>query len=125
MDIVKWNNLAHILHDRFMTLVPCDIYRTVKTQDDVGGDIERLQLIYEDVDCYCSQHPWYDNNASTETAVWPKKGLYRVHFHPDVDIRDGDIVDVKIRPHRKFVVGRLATYPTHTRVELTIWNVNE
>ena len=124
MDIVNWDRLAGILHDRFMTLVPCDIYRTVKTQDDIGGDIEETRLLYQNVDCYCSQHPWYDTRAQNVEAVWPKLGHYRAHFAPDVDIRDGDIVEIKIRPPRKFVVGRLATYPTHTRVELSVWDVN-
>lgn len=125
MDLVNWKRLADYLHDRFMTLVPCDIYRTIKTQDDIGGDIERTQKVYENVDCYTSQHPWYDAKSRSTTAVWPKQGHYRAHFDPSVDIRDGDIVEIKIRPPRKFVVGRLACYPTHTRVELTMWDVNE
>lgn len=125
MDIANWFNLSKILHDRFMTLVPADIYRTVKTQDDIGGDIEETRLLYKDVDCYCSQHPWYNTRAATTQAVYPKEGLYRVHFHPETDIRDGDIVEIKIRPPRKFVVTRTACYPSHTRVELVVWDVNQ
>lgn len=125
MDIVNWQRLSRILHDRFMTLVRCDIYRTVKTQDDIGGDIEETRLIYENIDCYCSQHPWYNTRSASTMAVYPKEGLYRVHVDPGVDVRDGDIMVVKIRPPRKFVVTRTACYPTHTRLELVIWNVNQ
>lgn len=122
MDSIKWNVVADILESAFYQHLKCDIKRTIKTKDSIGGDIETVQTVYTDVPCYESQHPRINKPLSQFDEGLFNDGTYRVHFHPRVDIREGDIVVVKDRQVRTMLVGDIAYYPSHTRVELRKWD---
>lgn len=122
MDGIKWDAIADILAAAFYTKLTACIYRTKKDRDLLGGDIERLVLMYKDVPCYESQHPKKPSKFGEIPGFISRDAEYTVHFHPSVDVREGDVLVVHDRCNRKFQVGRVAYYPSHTRVECRQWS---
>lgn len=122
MDKINWRAVSGRLKRTFKCLLTCDIQRTMKTLDEIGGDVEYKELVYRNVECYASQHPWYGSDITSNQYAVEKRGNWRIHFHPEIDVRDGDILILHGRPERQFLVTRTACYPSHTRVEVSIWD---
>lgn len=122
MDKIDWGGLADLLESTFDCMTTCDIQRMVKTQDAIGGDIEQVFTILTNEPCYISRHPFYTTAVSDLEYGVKRTGNFRIHLHPKTDVIDGDIVVVHDRPERKFIVTRTACYPSHTRLEVQIWD---
>lgn len=122
MDKLDWGKIADVLKRVFKCKLTCDIYRTQKTKDEIGGDIERMIILHKDVPCYASRHPKSDVDITESPIGVRKDAHWRLHFHPDVDVRDGDILIVHGKQERQFLVTRVADYYGHTRIETSIWD---
>lgn len=125
---LRLRKIARILHDQFMDVCHCDVFRTSREFDPVtGADTQHVDFdapIYENVDCYLSQHPWYPPENDSNEARVSERANYRVHVQPDLDIRTGDVISVTLDNgvRRLFIVPRVAYYPTHSRLECFEWD---
>lgn len=129
---LRLNKVADRFRRVFMDEVKCDLYRSEKVFDEVGGDICVCpdKPIYQDIPCYYSQHPWYTTAIEDHPGYVTNRANYRFHFHPSTDIKEGDIIFAKLEeyahvPHEQFLVQRCAYYPTHIRVECGVWQPRE
>lgn len=118
MDTVKWHLYADRLKRVFDDLITCDIWRSVKGIDHVGGDTERYEKLHEGIECQVSHHPIPKESLTGTPGYTHLSSTLRVHMHPEADVRDGDILVLHMRPERQVVVSRTACYTTHTRLEV-------
>lgn len=129
---LRLKRVANIYKRVFMDEVTVDLYRSEKVFDEVGGDISirHDEPTYRAIPCYFSQHPWYTTAIEDHGGYTNFRGNYRFHFHPDADIKEGDILFADLAEYPKlhveqYLVTKVAYYPTHIRCECSVWQPRE
>lgn len=106
----------------------CDrlkVLRSVEKQDEFGGTIETLEVIYEDIPCRLSQR---NLRSTVISEINSSKNVYKVFTSLDVDIKQNDVLEVLRTADNskyKFKAGKPIAYGLIQHKEILVEEIEE